>query len=166
MAEDFIQVNNPVTPGKKLKSWSSVDGGGNTVESEAVTLTDSAGNEVVVATEATAAAIASSVASIDAKIVPPAIHCVVHPVPAANVATPLLAADPNRVGFSIYNHSDTDLLYVLVATGGPPVSLTFFTVILQPNAYFEDAFGYIGDVSGIWGSVAPGAQALVSVYTA
>lgn len=166
MPEDFIQVNVPATPGKKLKSWTSVDGGGNVVESEAVTLTDSAGNEVVVATEATAAAIASSVASIDSKIVPPATQAVTHSVAAINTPVQLLAADPTRVGFSIYNQSEVDLLYILVSTAGGPVSPTFFTTILQPHAYFEDAFGYTGSVFGIWGSVNPGSQALINVYTA
>lgn len=70
MAEDYIQVNVPATLGKKLKSWTSVDGGGNVVESEAVVLTDSDGNEVLVATEATVAAIASSAAVVGCRATP------------------------------------------------------------------------------------------------
>lgn len=53
MAEDFIQVNVPSTLGKKLKSWESVDGSGNVVQHEAVTLTDSVGHEVSPNVEAT-----------------------------------------------------------------------------------------------------------------
>lgn len=43
----FVQVNdvNPKTPGKKLATYEFLDGG-DCVESEAVTLTDSAGNEI------------------------------------------------------------------------------------------------------------------------
>lgn len=53
MAESFVQVNVNATAGKKLKTYESVDGSSNLVESEAVTLTDSAGAEVLVATEQT-----------------------------------------------------------------------------------------------------------------
>lgn len=95
---------------------------------------------------------------------PVAKNAVLVVVPAANVPTPFLAANPVRVGFSVYNQSHTDFLYLLLTTVGGPVSQTFFSVILQPNAYYEDAFGYTGPVSGIWGSVSPNAQALVTDY--
>jgi hypothetical protein len=55
MAESFIPtpvVTGPI--GKKLKAFETVDGGGNVVESEAVTLTDgTTGAEVHIATEPT-----------------------------------------------------------------------------------------------------------------
>jgi len=47
MAESYVQVNVPTTGGKKLATYEFVNGGGDTVESEAVTLTDSAGNELL-----------------------------------------------------------------------------------------------------------------------
>ncbi len=45
----FVQVNdvNPKTPGKKLATYEFLEDSGNCVESEAVTLTDSAGREVL-----------------------------------------------------------------------------------------------------------------------
>lgn len=42
----FVQVNNPTTLGKKLATYEFLDGA-DCVESEAVTLTDSAGNEIL-----------------------------------------------------------------------------------------------------------------------
>jgi hypothetical protein len=42
----FVQVNKAATPGKKLATYEFLDGE-DCVESEAVTLTDSAGNEVI-----------------------------------------------------------------------------------------------------------------------
>lgn len=66
MAEDFIQVNVPVTAGKKLKAWTSTDGGGNIVESEAVVPTDSAGNEILVATEPTQAQVLANLQTFNA----------------------------------------------------------------------------------------------------
>lgn len=47
MAESWVQVNVPTTQGKKLKTFESLDGGGHLVESEAVTLTDGDGNELL-----------------------------------------------------------------------------------------------------------------------
>lgn len=55
MSETYVQVNVPATAGKKLKTFESVDGNSDVVQSEAVTLCDSAGAEVVPATEATVA---------------------------------------------------------------------------------------------------------------
>jgi len=47
MAESFVQVNVPTTSGKKLATYEFVNGGGDVVESEAVTLTDSSGDELL-----------------------------------------------------------------------------------------------------------------------
>jgi len=47
MGESFVQVNVPTTSGKKLATYEFVNTGGDVVESEAVTLTDSAGNELL-----------------------------------------------------------------------------------------------------------------------
>jgi hypothetical protein len=68
MPEDFIQVNVPVTLGKKLKSWTSLDGGGNVVESEAVVPTDSLGNEILVATEPTQAQVLANLQTINSLV--------------------------------------------------------------------------------------------------
>ena len=61
MAESFVQTNVPRTLGKKLKTFESVDTGGNVVESEAVVLVDGDGTEIGPATETTLAQIAISV---------------------------------------------------------------------------------------------------------
>ena len=163
MAESFVEVNPATLPGKKLATYEFVNTNADVVESEAVTPTDSAGNEIVVATEATVSAIAIFAASIDSKIKPPSGTGTLTAIPAANVPTPFLLADSTRLGFSIFNDSSTDTLYLLLSAGGP-VSVTLFSVALQPKAYFENPFDYRGVVTGIWGSVGVGAQALVNVY--
>lgn len=65
----------------------------------------------------------------------------------------LLAANVARRGASVYNDSGA----VLYLKCGAAASLTSFTVLLVPNAYFEVPFGYIGVIDGIWASAAGGA---------
>lgn len=84
-------------------------------------------------------------------------------VPAAIVATPLLAANPARLGFSIRNTSTADTLYVLAANAGA-VSPALHTVALVPGAYYEDPYHYVGPVTGVWAPAATG-TALVDEYT-
>jgi hypothetical protein len=164
VAESFVQVNIPATLGKKLATYEYVNGSAEVVESEAVTLTDSAGAEVHPNLEATQVAILGMATAIAAKIRPPAGNSTLTPIAAAIAPTPFLPADPTRLGFSIYNQSTSDTLYLLLAAGGP-VSTTVFSVALIPGAYYEDAFGYTGVVSGIWDVAGIGTQALVTDYT-
>lgn len=63
MADSFVQVNQNVTPGKKLKTY-EVPEGGNVVDIEAVALNDTAGNYIAVATEATLEAARESLAAL------------------------------------------------------------------------------------------------------
>lgn len=159
-----IQVNVPKTAGKKLATY-SFDEGGEAVESEAVTLTDSAGNEIEPATQGTLAAVAASLLSIDSKIPPVSVEGILTVYDGSLVEQVMLVEDLSRTGFSIYNTSTRDSLYLLMATIGS-VSPAHFTVRLQPNAYFEATFLYTGRVLGIWGSLSDTeTQAMVNVYT-
>lgn len=167
----FVQVNIPTTSplGKKLATYEFVDGGGDIVESEAVTLTDAAGNELLgqqPMADSVPVAFASDQSPLPITLVPnPAGTGTLVIVPAVNVPTAFLPADPTRLGFSIVNRSSTDMLYLLLSAVGP-VSVTNYSVPLQPNAYYEDPFNYTGPVSGIWASVSPGAQANITVFKA
>ena len=71
--------------------------------------------------------------------------------------------DPNRLGWSVRNTSQTDILYVLASPTGV-VSPTFHTVALRPTAYYEDPYHYVGLVTGVWGT-GPSGEALVTEYT-
>lgn len=61
----------------------------------------------------------------------------------------LLAANPLRVGFSVYNDSVSETLYMALASGA---SLTSFTLKVAPSGYYESPIGftYIGIVTGVW----------------
>jgi hypothetical protein len=167
----FVQVNVPTTTplGKKLATYEFVDGGGDTVESEAVTLTDAAGNELLgqkPMADSVPVTLASDQTPIPIAIVPnPAGTGTLTVIPSANVPTAFLPADPTRLGFSIVNRSSTAMLYILLSAAGP-ISVTNFSVPLQPGAYYEDPFNYTGPVSGIWAAVNPGDQANITVYSA
>jgi hypothetical protein len=65
MAESHVQVNVPSSPGKRLKSFETVDGNLDVDDAQAVVVTDTTGAAVPVATEPTLAAIAASLASLD-----------------------------------------------------------------------------------------------------
>lgn len=76
------------------------------------------------------------------------------------VSTTLLASNANRLGGSIYNDSTV----ALYAKCGATASTTSFTVIIQPNGYWEIPFHYTGIIDGIWASDASGA-ARITEYT-
>jgi hypothetical protein len=67
-------------------------------------------------------------------------------VASAIVTTPLLASNPARRGFTVYNESTQILYLALFATA----SLTAYTLQMVPGSYFEVPFRYTGAVSGIW----------------
>ncbi len=143
MAESFVQVNVPATAGKKLKTYESIDGSANVVESEAVTLTDSAGNEVFPATEFTLVAIATILGALQAPVT-----SVVSAVPASALATVLLAANAARRGATIFNDSADSMMYVKLAAG---VSTASYTVRLGPRSFYELPFpAYGGIIEGLW----------------
>lgn len=78
-------------------------------------------------------------------------------------STQLLAANANRVKYSVFNNS-TEILYL---KNGLAASLTDFSVAIPPLAqfgYYEDTH-YTGRVDGVWANNAAGA-ALITEYTA
>lgn len=68
----------------------------------------------------------------------------------------LLAVNPQRKGFTIFNDS-TVILYVLF--GGGAASTTNFSVAIGAGGYFESpaGFKYTGRIAGVWASDASGA---------
>lgn len=159
----FVQVNEPTTLGRKLATYAFPDGP-DIVESEAVTITDSAGNEVDVATQGTLAAAAATLLSIDAKLPPASTVGEVTVIPGTNIAADFITADPTLLGFSIYNQSETDTLYLLLQPAGD-ASPTLFTVPIQPDTYYEVPFRYNGRVSGVWNASNPATtRALLTKY--
>lgn len=81
-------------------------------------------------------------------------------IPATLVPVLLLAANADRIGFTIRNTSDTDWLYVKASTTVGAVSPVFHTVAIPPHGYYEDPYRYVGDVDGVWD---PGATGLAMV---
>lgn len=73
----------------------------------------------------------------------------------------ILAANPNRKGFSITN-TDANPLLLLLAAGVS--SATNFTVQVNSGAYYESPFGYTGNVRGLW-TVDGAGFAYVTEYT-
>ncbi len=121
--ESFVRINQPGT-GSKMKTWQSVDGGANVVESEAVTITESGGIEVLLrATVGTVSTVA-----------------------VAAVVTTLLLANAARTGATIYNDGPTPL-YVKLAAGA---TVATFTVKVMPGGTYELAFpAYSGIITAI-----------------
>jgi hypothetical protein len=121
--ESFVRINQPGT-GSKMKTWQSVDGGGNTVESEAVTITESGGLEVF---------LRATVGTVTTVLV-------------GAVVTTLLVANPARTGCMIYNDS-ASRLYLKLAAGA---SLATFTVRIDSQGYYELPFPvYSGVITAI-----------------
>ena len=66
----------------------------------------------------------------------------------------LLAANPSRKFFTVYNDS-TQVLFLLlgaIAPGNLGASTTNYTVQIAANGYYESPAGvqYLGEVRGIW----------------
>jgi hypothetical protein len=85
-------------------------------------------------------------------------------IPASVAPVVLLAANADRLGFSIRNTSTTDTLYIKASASGGAVSPTYHTVALRPSAYYEDPYHYVGEVTGMWDPGATG-EALVDEYS-
>ena len=60
----------------------------------------------------------------------------------------LLNSNAARLGSTIFNNSTVYLYLTLGATS----STSSFTVQMNPSAYYEVPFGYLGAISGIWAS--------------
>ena len=134
MAESYVQVNRPVSLGVRLKTWTSTEGT-DVVHSEAVTLTDSAGDEVILYPDATLGT--------DPDIM------------VTGVAAQVLAANPARVQAVIQNTGPVN-----VRIGGIGVTANN-GIRLVPNgsATFQMPFCYTGAVY----AVSEGANSAVSI---
>lgn len=60
----------------------------------------------------------------------------------------LLASNAARKGFTLYNDSASICKVALTGTA----SASIFSVLLQPNAFFENGILYTGAIAGIWTS--------------
>lgn len=67
-------------------------------------------------------------------------------VASSTTAASLLAANPVRSGFSIWNASTATLFIDYGAT----VTTTAYAVRIDPAGYFESPFGFTGQISGVW----------------
>lgn len=72
-------------------------------------------------------------------------------VTASNIAASItsiqiLAANAERKGATIWNHSAANLFLEL----GSKAALTAFALKITPGSYYELPFGYSGRISGIW----------------
>jgi hypothetical protein len=75
-------------------------------------------------------------------------------VAASAASTTVLASNAGRRGFSIFNDSTAICKIAFSATA----SAIAFTLLLQPNSFFESSILYTGVVSGIWTSAAGSAR--------
>jgi len=92
----------------------------------------------------------------------PSAHATLTAIDAATSPITLLAANANRIGFSIRNTSASATLYVKASTTAGAVSATFHSVALGPGGYYEDPYRYVGEVDGVWTD--PTGEALVTEY--
>jgi len=162
-SDSFIAVNQATNPGKKVATYEYLDGSGNVVESEAVTLTDGTGQEMIgprIAADSIPVTLATDEPALP---VTPVKSTTSNVTAIAGVVIPvlLLAPNPSRLGFSIVNTSTTDTLFVLITPVGV-VSPTFYSVPIAPQGFYEDSVNYVDRVMGIW-SGATG-SALVTEY--
>lgn len=96
----------------------------------------------------------------DAGIVRGNVYSNVTRIAAVAADTSILAADRERVGFSLYNES-TATLYLLLDDG--VASSVNYSVQVPPGGYFETPFNYAGAVKGIW-TAAVGAAQVTEVF--
>lgn len=72
----------------------------------------------------------------------------------------ILAADPARLGATIFNDATLPLLLLL---GSGQASATSFTLKMAADSYYEIPFGYVGAVAGIWTGAGAGAARCTSL---
>lgn len=118
MAESRVQVNVPLTAGKNLKTFETVDGDGFLVESEAVTLVAADGSVIAPATETTLTQIAISV-EVLGSLLPGAEHTIT-----SALAVMILPANPLRRGTILQNNGAGNVRVGPVGvTASPPNGL-------------------------------------------
>jgi len=128
-------------------------GGGGTVTAQ---IKDSAGEKIDPATEGTLANVESTLADIESSLAAgfavPDTAARTSVSVSTSVVT-LLAANASRLGATFHNDSTVANLSLAL---GSAASLTDFTVVLVPDAYYELPFSYTGLVTGIWDTVGGG----------
>lgn len=72
----------------------------------------------------------------------------------------ILAADPARLGATVYNDAPLPLLLLL---GAGSASATAFTLKMAADSYYEIPFGYVGAITGIWTGAGSGAARCTSL---
>ena len=105
MAEAFVQVNTPTDPdpSHKLKTFTSLDGNGNSVHSEAVVPTDSGGHEIRPLTDAQLRATPIPVTDSSMPVEAPTGLGNGTQTAVSDTAVIILAANSNRLGIVIQN---------------------------------------------------------------
>ncbi len=82
-------------------------------------------------------------------------------IPSTIAPVVFLAANPNRLGATINNHSPNTFLYVKFGGG---VGVASYSVRIGPHSYFELPFpAYTGVIEGVWNAV--GGYATVTELT-
>ena len=134
MVESFIPtpvVTGPV--GSKLKSYQSVDGGGNTVQSEGVVLEDGTGNELLgqqLAADSLPVVLATDQTPIEVTSAPSTLELGAETA-VTDPAGILLAANPLRTSAIVQNTGGANIRV------GPPGVTATTGVRLIPNAVVE-----------------------------
>lgn len=78
---------------------------------------------------------------------------------AALASAVMLPLNNNREGFSVWNDSPTDTLYLLAAPASAgAASSVNFTIKIAPAGYYEQPFHYGGEVRGAWSGTSGGAR--------
>ncbi len=67
----------------------------------------------------------------------------------------ILASNSARLGFSVYNDSSA-ILYLKANSGA--ASSSSYTSQVPAGGYFEDPYGYTGEITGIWASATGNAR--------
>jgi hypothetical protein len=149
MAESFIPVQNASNPGKKVATYEFVNDGGATVQSEAVTLTDSSGDELLGAkpsAESLPVVLATDQAPVD--VVEAPTSAALQPgaeTPVSAAAVLVLAANPARKAAVIQNTGSQN---VRVGVAGVTAT-TGIRLIPNASVIFSMPFCYLGDVFAI-----------------
>jgi hypothetical protein len=83
-------------------------------------------------------------------------------IPTQTVNTILKAADPNRVGCTIFNNSTANMYVKFGATASIGAGTESFTRQILPNGYYEVPFFYTGRIDAIWDAADATGEALIT----
>lgn len=89
----------------------------------------------------------------------PATSSTITQVAFSSTSVALLASDPLRRGFTLYNNSTR----VANVAFGPVASTIAFTVIMPPGSYYEAPVHYTGAVSAVWSGGANGTMQVTAI---